>query len=66
MEMLIGCYTKTNMNSEHVCLSAVSVFVGPKPERELQISHDVHPGVKVRIQRHAAAELSGIPESVAQ
>lgn len=38
--------------------------LGPKSEGELQISHDVHPGVEVRLPRDTVAELSGISASL--
>lgn len=41
-------------------------FPGPEPEGELQVSVDVHPGVKGRLQRSTTAQLSRILKSLTQ
>lgn len=51
-----------------VCDSIVSALccLGPKPEREFEICHDVHPGVKGRSPGQSSPELSGISASISQ
>ena len=71
--MLSGENDLSNVQLEMKCKcrtpSDLAVFVcssGSRPEGELQVSHDLHPGAKGSLPRHTAAGLSGIPTSLAQ